>query len=116
MRSKHARAVRRSFLLVLTLLAVALGATDAVAAPTLRATSSSASSSPGATVTVPTPASVLAGDVLLAALTTRLSHSGKITAPPGWQLVRRDVATGGGFLQQALYMRLAGSFEPAAST
>ena len=107
---------RLQLLVVLALTFSAFGAGSAVAAPSLRATSSSASTSAGTKVVVPTPASVVAGDVLLAAVTVRLGPGGKITAPAGWVLVRKDVSSGGASLQQALYTHVAGSFEPASST
>ena len=104
---------RLSPFLLLAFILAAIGVGRAEAAPFLRAASSASGSA--TSVAVSTPAGVAAGDVLVAALTARLAPGGKITAPTGWQLVRRDISTKGASLQQALYTHVAGSAEPASS-
>jgi phosphatidylinositol-3-phosphatase len=61
------------------------------------------------------PASVAAGDLMLAAVAVRQKHAGRLSAPKGWKLIRRDRAVGrkGTSLAQALYYRVAGSGEPS---
>ncbi len=104
----------RAFLMVFAVLVLALPAA-ASAAPTLRGSSSAASSAPTTVLTIARPAGVMAGDVLVAHVTARLSTSGRITAPDGWTLVRRDVnVVPYASLTQEVYVRVAGSSEPSS--
>jgi hypothetical protein len=60
---------------------------------------------------------VAAGHVLVAAVDVRLTGGyARITAPSGWSLVRRDSSTTGASLTQAVYVKVAGSSEPASYT
>lgn len=75
----------------------------------------SASGAGNATATslvLPLPAGVAAGDVLLASLSVRGSPT--FVAPAGWTLVRTDVT--GFTVKQSIYVRVAGSAEPASYT
>ena len=74
---------------------------------------SSAAKSGTTKVAIGRPAGVAAGDVLIAAMTVRGTQT--ITAPAGWQRIRRD-ADPGGTLAQSLYYRVATSGEPASYT
>ena len=104
----------RALLTALAVLVLALPAA-ASAAPTLRGSSSAASSAPTTVLTIARPAGVAAGDVLVAHVTARLSTSGRITAPDGWTLVRRDVNVAPyASLTQEAYVKVAGSSEPAS--
>src|SRR5688572_4588828 len=76
------------------------------------ATASSASSS----VSVARPAGVLAGDVLVGTVTSRVGAAATISVPSGWNFVRRDTCTlPGTQMTQALYYRVASMFEPAST-
>ena len=55
---------------------------------------------------------LVAGDVMVAVITPRLSGGGAIGAPAGWTRVRRDSNIGGASLSQALYVKVATMFEP----
>src|ERR1044072_312352 len=98
-------------------IAVLFGATVSGAGPALSALPSGASvttaSTWGSTVTINRPSTASTGDVLVAAVNARLSGSATITAPSGWNLIRRD-SSGPGFgsLTQALYYKVAGVSEP----
>ncbi|HET7758444.1 MAG TPA: hypothetical protein VFK62_00840, partial [Gaiellaceae bacterium] len=112
--------VVRRFRNQIPLLAIALviGATISGAGPALSALPSGAdvttASTWGTTVTLARPSTVVAGDVLVASINARLSSSSAITAPTGWNLIRRDSSSPGyASLTQALYYKVAGSSEPA---
>ena len=71
----------------------------------------------GSVITVRTPAGVVAGDVLVVAVTVRASSARTIVAPPGWRVVRRTAGRGGGArLAQAVFLRVAGDSEPFSAT
>ena len=95
-------------------IAVVFGATVSGAGPALSALPSGASvttaSTWGSTVTIDRPSTASTGDVLVASVNARLPGSAAITAPSGWNLVRRD-SSGPGFgsLTQALYYKVAGA-------
>lgn len=76
----------------------------------------SAGSSTGAQITIPTPAGVQAGDVMIAALTWHThDYSGtRIDPPTGWQLIRID--TEFTHIVQGLFWKVAGGSEPAGHT
>lgn len=90
-----------------------LPATVAQAAPSLRA-ASSASSTSATGLTLPAPAGTVAGDVLVAALDVRVDKAVPLTAPAGWKLVRRNSATTGASMTQAVFVKTAGSLEPGS--
>ena len=63
------------------------------------------------------PAGVVAGDVLVGTLTSRIGAAVTISAPAGWTLVRRDACLlPGTQMTQALYYRVASSSEPASAS
>ena len=69
----------------------------------------------GSTLTIPRPATTAGGDVLVASVDARLASAATITAPAGWNLIRRDGSTPGfSALTQALYYKVAGASEPAS--
>jgi hypothetical protein len=63
-------------------------------------------------LTLPAPAGIATGDLLLAAVDVRGSPT--ITAPAGWTLVRSDQS--GYTIKQSVYYKIAGSSEPASYT
>ena len=68
-------------------------------------------------ITVTRPAGVVAGDVLVGTLTSRIGAAVTISAPAGWTLVRRDACLlPGTQMTQALYYRVASSSEPASAS
>lgn len=76
----------------------------------------SARNSTGDELTIPTPAGVQAGDVMIAALTWHThDYSGtRIDPPAGWQLIRTD--TEFTHIVQGLFWKVAGGAEPAGHT
>lgn len=72
-----------------------------------------------ASLSLPTPAGTAAGDLLLAQVTNRGGQA-ELTAPSGWNLIRRDTSSraGDGVPQvtSALYWRRAVSPEPTSAT
>lgn len=76
----------------------------------------SARSATGDELTIPTPAGVQAGDVMIAALTWHThDYSGsRIDPPAGWQLIRTD--TEFTHIVQGLFWKVAGGSEPADHT
>ena len=89
--------------------AVAVAAPAAVGAQTATSVTSS--------VTVARPAGVVAGDVLVGTVTSRIGAAVTISAPSGWNLVRRDACLlPGTQMTQALYYRVASSVEPPSAT
>ncbi len=100
--------------MIAVVLAGALPA-SATASVVLRAASSAATAAPARALTVPRPAAISAGDVLVAAVVARVSASGRITPPQGWTLVRRDAnVTPYASLTQAVYVRVAAPDEPSS--
>ena len=75
----------------------------------LRATSSANNGGKTASLALPRPAGVIAGDVLVAVVDVRSTPA--ITPPQGWSLIR--VENGGSALRQAVYVRVATANEPA---
>ncbi|HVW33756.1 MAG TPA: Ig-like domain-containing protein [Acidimicrobiia bacterium] len=69
---------------------------------------SSAQNPTGATLSIPKPAGVVPGDVLVAAVGIRGAPA--VNAPAGWTLVRRDQA--GTYTTQAIYYRVVTAVEP----
>jgi streptogramin lyase len=65
-------------------------------------------------LSVATPATTQPGDLLLALVDVQ--YQPQISAPTGWQLVRRDVSPAGNHLEQAVYVHVAGPSEPASFT
>ena len=64
-----------------------------------------------------TPGRVVAGDLLVAALTIRTGGATRIYRPPGWTALRRDsCAAGGVTLTQALFVRVATVRQAAVTT
>src|SRR5215207_5160413 len=78
--------------------------------------SSSRTSSKSSSLTIARPSGVVVGNVMISAVTPRLSGSGTITGPLGWTLIRRDSNIGGTSLSQALFYKVATAFEPASYT
>lgn len=72
--------------------------------------SSTATNNTATSLVVPRPSSVVAGDLLLAGVSTRGRPN--ITPPPGWTLVRLD--TNGNTGRAAVYRRVATATEPAS--
>lgn len=73
---------------------------------------SSAATIPTTTLTVDTPGSVEADDVLVAAISMRAPRD--VTPPAGWSLVRED--TSGTTIRQSIFVRTATGSEPADHT
>ena len=96
----------------ITTLASATLIASAQAAPKLIDSNKAAART--ASVRVVRPTGVLAGDVVVAAVTARARAATPITAPAGWRQVRRDscVGPGNAVLTQAIYVRVATSSEP----
>src|SRR5215218_4468692 len=70
---------------------------SAAAQVVLRASSTASTSAPSTSFTLPTPAGVQPGDLMLASVVFRLGGEASIAGPAGWTLVRRDSgSTGGG--------------------
>src|SRR5581483_3216441 len=91
---------------------VSLSVTDAPPPPagiTVRS-ASSAQNPTATTLSIPRPAGVVAGDVMVAGVGIRGAPA--VTAPAGWTLIRRDVA--GTYTTQALYYRVVTAGEPAS--
>src|SRR5947207_6063801 len=74
---------------------------------------SSATTSSGLAVTVPRPASVATGNLMIAHVTLR--NNDTITAPAGWTPIG-NLRTNGATLQQRIYYRVATAADTAAST
>jgi hypothetical protein len=91
--------------------AITVTAAPVVLSPTFRSVNTAANQT-ASTLAVPAPAGVAAGDVLLAAISVRGQPT--ITAPSGWTRVRLESASS--TMQQAVYVRVAGSSEPASYT
>ena len=72
----------------------------------------SAGNATATTLTIGTPAGVASGDVLLASVAVRGNPS--VTGPAGWSLVRADAVLNN--VKQAVYLKVAGSSEPASHT
>ena len=60
------------------------------------------------------PSGVVSGDVLIAVIDVRANGSHKLSAPAGWNLVRRDSFRSS--LVKSVYVRVATSSEPATYT
>ncbi|HEV8471102.1 MAG TPA: IPT/TIG domain-containing protein, partial [Candidatus Limnocylindria bacterium] len=96
---------------------IALGGTvvpyqaNAAGPVTLRSTSTLTPAAATNTYTIPTPAGVVANDVMVAALS--LNGGGAVTAPTGWTLIRN---TNKGSVRLWSYYRVAGASEPASYT
>jgi len=107
--------VRR--LVLLLVLMITFGAVQVVAAqgaPTFVSVSKG-TADPSNTLTIGKPSGVAAGTTLLAVVNVRLTGTyAGMTAPSGWTFVRRDQSTSGDKLTQAVYVRVAGSSEPAS--
>jgi parallel beta-helix repeat protein len=86
-----------------------------VVAPTFVGAASE-SADPTYALTVATPNGVSGGQVLVAVVGIRQTAKYPITAPSGWTLVRRDSSSSGASLSQAVYVKVAGSSEPASYT
>lgn len=69
----------------------------------------------GSRLTIAVPAGTLAGDVMLAALTTS-PETVPLTAPAGWTLIQEVVQTAGTGSRVATYYRVATASEPASYT
>jgi hypothetical protein len=89
---------------------------SAAAQVVLRASSTASTSAPSTSFTLPTPAGVQPGDLMLASVVFRLGGEMSIAGPAGWTLVRRDSgSTGGGTsLSQAVYFKFAAVGEPSS--
>ena len=94
-----------------TLVAVGLVA-SAQAAPKLVDSNKAANRT--SSVRVARPSGVVAGDVVVAAVTARARATTPISAPPGWRQVRRDSCVGPNraLLTQAIYVRVASLADP----
>ena len=64
------------------------------ASPTLRGATSAATASDAASIAVPRPPDLRAGDVMVAAVTARLGEDDWINRPAGWSPIRRDTCFG----------------------
>jgi hypothetical protein len=106
---------------VLTVAMFAMGAMELTAAHAasiiLRSvsTGSTTSSSSRDSVTIPAPAGLTSGQVLIAQLAVRGGAGQKINAPGGWSLVRRD-NSGGSVAQAAYFHVVSSSSEPSSYT
>ena len=81
----------------------------------LRSSSSGQNGLAGASLTLPAPAGVVSGDVLVAVVDVIAAPS--VTAPAGWSLVRTDVTTAANAQTlQAAYVHVAGGSEPSSYT
>jgi hypothetical protein len=91
-----------------------VGAQAAHAAPVFRGGAQAKTASTSTSLSIARPPGVLPGDVLIAAVDARLYLSQAMTAPAGWQLLRRDGTTSGTSTRfsQALFYRVAGPLEP----
>jgi hypothetical protein len=94
-----------------------ISAPAALAAPAIRSISTASTSTSSSSLTVPAPANLVAGDVMLTALAVRLPALVPISPPTGWTLIRRDnndplYAS----LAQALYFKVVGVSEPTSYT
>jgi Domain of unknown function (DUF1929)/Bacterial Ig domain/Kelch motif len=88
-----------------------LASTSATTAEIVPRGSSSAANNGAATsLVLPRPAGVVAGDVMVAAVTVRGVPA--ITPPAGWSLVRADAD--GTFVKQGVFVKVAGGSEPAS--
>jgi hypothetical protein len=102
----------RAFRALLTAITMLL-ALPAAAQISVLSTSTASSSSPTSTLTLATPAGVVAGDVLVAQLAIRGGSGVGISgAPPGWILVNRT--NSGTTVAQAAYLRFVTAAEPAS--
>jgi len=100
-------------------IALVFGSTISGAGPALSALPSgpavTSASTWGSSITIQRPSATVAGDVLVASVSARVSGTTSIGAPSGWNLVRRDSGTSGyGNLTQAVYYKVAGALEPAS--
>ena len=108
------RAVR--FIVAVTTLAVALSTlitpsvARAASSVTLRATSTLSSGGSTTSFNMNVPTGVVAGDVLVAALS--LNGGGAVTAPAGWTLIGHTVSVS--VVNLWTYYRVAGAAEPAS--
>jgi chitodextrinase len=86
-------------------------ATTAVAAPT--AVSAQTATSASASISVAKPAGIVAGDVLVGTVTSRMGAAATISVPSGWTFVRRDSCTlPATQMTQAVFVRTASGYEP----
>jgi hypothetical protein len=81
-------------------------ASSAIAAPNFRSSSSVSTAAAVGSLTLPAPAGVAAGDVMIAGIEARITYSIAVTAPAGWTLVRREASALP--INQLLYYRIAG--------
>jgi hypothetical protein len=102
------------FAITFASLLVTLGApASALADITSKFPATNANAEGGApSLTIDTPGSVAAGDVLLAQISFEKGTDAAVAAPTGWTLERRTDS--GSDLGQALYSKVATAFEPAA--
>src|SRR4051812_27144844 len=98
------------------LLAAALAVVPAASASVEYRSRTTASVSAWTSIDVDRPASLAAGDVLVALVAPRLNTGEAITPPAGWSVVRR-VGTAPGDahpLTQAAYVRIVRATEPSS--
>jgi hypothetical protein len=76
--------------------------------------STSRTSSRSSSLTIARPSGLVSGNVMIAAVTPRLSASEAITAPLGWTAIRRDSNIGGTSLSQALFYKVVEALEPSS--
>ena len=81
---------------------------------TLRGSRSADNGGGSATLTMPSPAGVQPGDVLVAQVTVRGAGSTTIAPPAGWQLIRRDNTPIA--MAEALYVHRVAGGDPTSST
>jgi len=90
---------------------ISISITQGATGISLRSASSGANTS-ATSLTIPAPAGVGSGDVMLAGISVRGTPN--LTSPAGWTLVRLDLASGN-TMRQAIYVKVAAS-EPANYT
>jgi len=87
------------------------------ATPTFTSATSAAATASSQTLTVPAPTGAAAGDVLLAAITSRLDAGSPVSAPTGWSdVVRTTCSSSSTALSQAIFVRVASPTEPVEYT
>jgi hypothetical protein len=113
-RARRTRMRLRASALALLFGVLVVTPASSAAPPAVRDSSMAVAQSKALTISV--PATVVPGDVMIAALSGRTT-TGNIEAPQGWKLLRRDMSGDAtAELTQALYYRVAGGHEPSSFT
>ena len=117
--SHHLALSTRIAAIAAAVLCAASASADSVSAAAqvvLRSSSTASTSSSSTSLAFPAPVGVQPGDLMLAALTVRVSGETGVGSPAGWTLIRRDSGSTGGStsLSQAVYFKFAGASEPSS--